>query len=296
MIFINIGFIGAGKVGKSLGIYLKKHCLTVAGYYSRSFESANNAANLTQSTAYISPDELTAGCDIIFITVNDDALPDVDAQIAALLRRKTWRCKVWLHTSGAHSSECLKNIKIAGGAVGSIHPLQSFSDPQISAKFLEKTFFTIEGTAQALLVIQEILNAADADYGQITVRQKALYHTGATVISNYLVTLLDFGMQCIETAGIDKKAVFSAVAPLIEGTLDNIKRYGTVKALTGPIVRNDAGTVAAQYDSIKKYLPEKTELYRILTIATIKMAENKRITLSDAQELKCLLKKENYDE
>ena len=39
-----IGFLGAGKVGTTLGRYFAEHSVEVAGYYSRSISSASEAA------------------------------------------------------------------------------------------------------------------------------------------------------------------------------------------------------------------------------------------------------------
>ena len=45
VISIKIGFIGAGKVGFSLGKYLKVNKITVTGYYSRNEDSSKESFN-----------------------------------------------------------------------------------------------------------------------------------------------------------------------------------------------------------------------------------------------------------
>ena len=40
---MKIGIIGAGKVGCSIGKYLKEHCFSVAGYCSKSKKSVEEA-------------------------------------------------------------------------------------------------------------------------------------------------------------------------------------------------------------------------------------------------------------
>ena len=44
---MRIGFIGAGKVGFTLGKYFREHGIEVTGYYSRSIQSASEAAEFT---------------------------------------------------------------------------------------------------------------------------------------------------------------------------------------------------------------------------------------------------------
>ena len=61
---LQIGFIGAGKVGKALGIYCKSHGLPVSGYYSRTVKSAQVAAALTDSRAATTLTALMEASDI----------------------------------------------------------------------------------------------------------------------------------------------------------------------------------------------------------------------------------------
>ena len=49
---MKVGFIGAGKVGFSLGKYFKEHGVDVTGYYSRLESSAQSAANFTKTKKY----------------------------------------------------------------------------------------------------------------------------------------------------------------------------------------------------------------------------------------------------
>lgn len=50
---MKVGFIGAGKVGFSLGKYLKSHGVDVVGYYSKTPESAKSAADFTETKVYV---------------------------------------------------------------------------------------------------------------------------------------------------------------------------------------------------------------------------------------------------
>lgn len=222
---MKIGFIGAGKVGKALGLYFKRHGLQTVGYYSRSPESAEKAARITGTVFFDSIKALASDCDLIFITAPDQALRDIDRQASALLRdRLINRDKIWLHVSGAYPSDCLTGIKSEGSPVGSMHPLQSFADPLTGAQLSEETFFGIEGMPEAVQAMKAILRETGGPYHDISTGQKPLYHAGACMISNYLVTLLESGMRLMEAAGMDRRTLFQAVRPLIDGTLNNIRQ------------------------------------------------------------------------
>ena len=71
-----IGFIGAGRTGCTLGKYLEGY-VTVAGYYSRTWQSADDAATFTQSRAFCDLETLVNSCDTIFITTPDGVISEV---------------------------------------------------------------------------------------------------------------------------------------------------------------------------------------------------------------------------
>ena len=65
-----IGFIAAGKTGRTLGRYLYACGLPIFGYFSRQANDAHSAANSTGSGSFVMR-EILDGSDIIFLTVPD---------------------------------------------------------------------------------------------------------------------------------------------------------------------------------------------------------------------------------
>ena len=192
---MKIGFIGAGKVGKALGLYFKSHGLAISGYYSRTAASAQEAAALTDSRPFATLKALADASDVVFITVPDQAIEEIDRQAAAIIRAYPVKPEItWVHVSGAHPSDCLAELKRESCAVGSMHPLQSFGEPVSSAARLSQVWFTVEGTEKAVRTAQDILTQTGGHYSLIRAEHKALYHAGACVVSNFLVTLLESGM------------------------------------------------------------------------------------------------------
>ena len=103
---MRIGFIGAGKVGFTLGKYFAVNGLDVAGYYSRNYKSAEEAAAFTCSEAFDSITRLAGICDIIFLTVTDGNIREV----AESLKRADISDRIICHCSGALSSEIFSDI------------------------------------------------------------------------------------------------------------------------------------------------------------------------------------------
>ena len=140
----------------------------------------------------------------------------------------------------------------------SLHPLQTFTrargPEQLDGAFaavtaetedaLEKGFW-LAGT----LGLQPFELADDA---------RPLYHAGAAIASNYLVTLHRVASELLRAAGAPPEAL----VPLMRRTIDNGFE------LTGPIERGDWDTVEAHRRAIRDAAPELEPLYDVLAEAT----------------------------
>ncbi len=89
---------------------------------------------------------------------------------------------------------------------------------------------------------------------------RPLYHAGAAIASNYLVTLHTVASELFRAAGAPPEAL----VPLMRRTIDNDFE------LTGPIERGDWKTVEAHRRAIRAARPELEPLYDVLAEATAK--------------------------
>jgi len=139
---MKIGFIGAGKVGFSLGKYFVDRGIYVIGYYSQHEESAEDAAHFTNTKAYRTPSELIADSDAIFITVPDTVIGTVYAQVKNMITNK-----IICHCSGAMTAEEAFPHHADCGARGySIHPLFPVSSKYDAHQGLTDAFFAWKET------------------------------------------------------------------------------------------------------------------------------------------------------
>lgn len=97
---MRVGFIGAGKVGFSLGKYLVSNNVTVTGYFSKSSKSAKLAADFTSTKAYSSLENILEDSDTVFLTVPDDIIGEVWENIRNLDIKNKKIC----HCSGSIAS------------------------------------------------------------------------------------------------------------------------------------------------------------------------------------------------
>ncbi|MEL6271814.1 MAG: NAD(P)-binding domain-containing protein, partial [Chloroflexota bacterium] len=139
---MNIGIVGAGKVGQTLAIAWQTVGITVSAIYSRTPQRANALAERVSSDTAIDPATVVAASDITFLTVPDDAIVSVAQNIVSQDIDCTGKAIV--HTSGAHSVNALAPLAEAGAVVGSLHPALPFADVETAVRAVRGATFAIE--------------------------------------------------------------------------------------------------------------------------------------------------------
>ncbi len=85
---------------------------------------------------------------------------------------------------------------------------------------------------------------------------RAAYHAAACLASNFLVVLEDAAERVGRTAGLTRNDLL----PLVRATVENWARLGP-EALTGPVVRGDASTLASHREALLARAPVLLTLY-----------------------------------
>ena len=276
-----ISFIGAGKVGSALGLYFKQKGFKIGGYYSKTYEHAQSAARLTESKAFTNIGELMNSSTMIWITIPDDALTSVAKEISLLDIPP--HVKAFVHTSGVHSAEVLQSIKDTGFPTYCAHPLMAFGETAESAQQLSETYFALDGAMDQVkqdddTYMTHFFEKLGNHTLYIEANKKELYHCAASVLSNYMVTLLNMAYEMFEASGMTKSEIKKATAPLLRSTLKNIAENDAMSdALTGAIKRGDRSTVEKHLAALEKYMPHKTTLYKELGKETMAMLNDDRM-------------------
>ena len=270
MIIIKFGFIGAGKVGFSLGKYLNENNIDVSGYYSKSQHSSKEAAIFTNTRQYNKLEDLIKNSDAIFITTPDNQIIDVWNEIKELPIKEKLIC----HCSGSISSEVFSNINNHGAYGYSIHPMFAISDKYNSYKNLSQAFITIEGHNKHIEYFKHLFSSLGNDVAIISKENKSLYHAASVTVSNLILGLINNAINYLEDCGFTKETAMKALYPLIEFNLKNIKEKGVIDSLTGPVERGDLVTVINHLDVLRE---EDKELYRLLSRNILKIAKVKNL-------------------
>lgn len=265
---MNIGFIGAGKVGVSLGKYLTEKSVTVSGYFSKSISSSQDAAAFTNSKCYLSIKQLVMESKIICITTNDDAIKSVWEAISTYALED----KIICHTSGSISSDVFVDIEKMGAYAYSIHPIYAFSDKYSSYKGLNNAYFSVEGSQKLLESVTDFITKLGNQVITINSDKKSLYHLANVMVSNMVLSTINIGCKLLFQCGVKEETAISALSPLILNNVENIINDGFIKSLTGPAERADYSTISNHLAVVPK---EYSELYKILTLNLLKIAKQK---------------------
>ncbi|WP_294909290.1 Rossmann-like and DUF2520 domain-containing protein [uncultured Ruminococcus sp.] len=267
---MNIGIIGAGKVGVSVGRYLKDNNIQISGFYDTDPDNAAFAAQFTNTDCFFDLEKLVKVSDTLFITTPDNVIGSMwDCIIKNNMSVKN---KILCHFSGALSSDVFTDSQSTGASVCSIHPMLAFSDKLTSYRIPANTFFAVEGDETAVSALKSLFETLGNAVCVIDKSKKSLYHTAASVLSNELVALLDMGYSLLEQCGFSRDDAVKATQNLVFGNVKSVLENGCVKALTGPVERNDLQTVKKHVNSLKG---EDRQIYILLAKRLVRLAKVK---------------------
>jgi predicted short-subunit dehydrogenase-like oxidoreductase (DUF2520 family) len=252
-----IGVIGAGRVGPVLAARL-----AAAGHRVRAVTAGSRPDRvraLLPEAAILPTAAAVAGTgpDLLLIAVPDDALAAVATGLGPLRPDQ-----VVAHTSGAHG---LAVLAPAGGRPLALHPAMTFTGEPADLDRLP-------GISYGVTAPDNLREYAAGLVGQLAGRvewvaepDRALYHAALAHGANHLVTLVAEAADRLRQAGVREPE--RLLAPLLTAALDNALRLGDA-ALTGPVARGDAGTVAGHLRVLAAAAPESVPAYRALARRT----------------------------
>jgi len=200
------------------------------------------AARLAQRGVELREDD----AELVLLCVPDTAIADT----AARIEPGTWVA----HVSGATPLAALAPHERRFG----LHPLQTFTRAR-GPEQLDGAWAAVTAeTAEARELGFELARLLGLEPFELAEEARPLYHAGAAIASNYLVTLHRVAADLLRAAGAPPEAL----VPLMRRTIDNGFE------LTGPIERGDWETVEAHRRAIRATRPELEPLYDVLAEAT----------------------------
>ena len=217
-VFESVRVVGRGRVGSAVSARLAERGLKVAD----------------------------DGADLVMLCVPDSAIESVARSVPV---------GPWVaHVSGATPLVALApHVRRF-----SVHPLQTFARAR-GAEQLDGAWAAVSAESdEAVSRAQWLARFLGLRPFPLSDADRVLYHAGAVVASNYLVTLYRSAARLLEAAG----APAEALIPLMLRTIQNGFE------LTGPIARGDWRTVEAHIEEIERRAPDLKPMYEALAAAT----------------------------
>jgi predicted short-subunit dehydrogenase-like oxidoreductase (DUF2520 family) len=222
-VFATVHIVGAGRAGGTIAARLVERDITVT--VGR---------------------EVDPEAELVLLAVPDAAI----AAVAQQVRSGPWIA----HVSGATTLASLDPHERRF----SVHPLQTLTlargPEQLDGAWAAVGTETDAARERARWLAETLglhwFEVADAD--------RALYHTGAVIGGNFLVTLYRAAARLLAEVGAPPEAIVPLMTRTIENGFD----------LTGPIARGDWSTVEAHLRALEERAPDLLPLYRVLADAT----------------------------
>jgi predicted short-subunit dehydrogenase-like oxidoreductase (DUF2520 family) len=265
---MDVAVIGAGRVGTALAVRLLDAGHRIVAISGRA-GTADRAARYLPGVP-IRPAPIAArGVEVVIIGTPDDLIEATASLLAG--ESAIGEGQTAIHLSGATSLGALSAPRVAGAEVLSVHPLQTFPDVDAALSRIPGSGIAVTALSEAGYVLGERL-ARDVGGRSFRLADEAkpLYHAAAVFASNYLVAITALADELFRDAGIPEPTEF--FLPLQRATLDNVATMGPAAALTGPAIRGDAGTVAANLEALAKHAPEAVPAYVALADVALQLA------------------------
>jgi predicted short-subunit dehydrogenase-like oxidoreductase (DUF2520 family) len=284
----DIAIIGTGTLGTHLGYTLSQKGHRIATLSDSHLSKAQESQQFIGQGEYVDDNRYAARHgQWIILTVPDDAIETVAKELAD--SDIGWQDKFVFHCSGLLTTESLNPLEKRCALVASIHPIQSFPQKKPDPKAFHDIFFGLEGKQEALELAIKVARQLGGKHFILEAQNKPLYHTACSIASNFLATLLDTATELLEQAGLTKSEASQALLPLVQGTLQNVKKFDAGNALTGPIARGDEITIARHLGALQEH-PELRDLYIKMAYRSLQIAKReKKMPEEKVKALKALL-------
>ena len=236
---LRIGIIGVGRAGSALGAALARAGHQIVAAHAVSDSSRERARTLVPEADLVPVEEVVARSDLVLLAVPDDAL-------AALARGLDFLPGQFVvHCSGRYGVGVLASAQARGALPLALHPAMTLTGTSLDVERLSGAPFGVTSAAPLRMAAEALVVEMGGEPVWIPEEARTVYHAALAHSANHLITLVASALELLEGAGVESPG--RLLAPLLQASLDNALRMG-YPALTGPVVRGDAQTVAAHID------------------------------------------------
>ena len=283
---LDVGVVGTGRVGSVIGAALRRAGHKVKACTAVSDISRLRAESLLPGVPIMSVGDTVARRDLILLTVPDDVLPALVEGLAATDAVSPGTFVV--HMSGRSGVQILEPLTQRGALPLALHPVMTFTGTSMDLSRLSGCPFGVTSPDDLRAVAEALVMEIGGEPVWVPEAQRLRYHAALAFGSNFMMTLVNQTVDLLTLAGIEDAATLAR--PLFHAALDNALRHSD-QAVTGPVVRGDAHTVAAHLAELAHNGPLVTDAYRALARLTADRAiASGQLSAADATRLMDILR------
>jgi predicted short-subunit dehydrogenase-like oxidoreductase (DUF2520 family) len=269
-----VAILGPGRVGTALAMGLRAAGHDVVAVAGRGATALERFRERLPGVPVLPAVEASAAGGLVVVAVPDDALEPLVRQVAAA--EGVGEGSHWVHVCGGQGTGVLRAARLAGAAIAACHPAQTFPDPDAGLAALPGCVWAVTAAEPDLVWARAFV--ADLGGRAVTVPEGArtLYHAALTVGANATAAVVALARDLLLGAGIADPQGF--LEPLVVAAGRNAAAAGAA-ALTGPVRRGDAGSVARHLEELGTVMPEAVEAY--VALSRLALGYARRAGLSD---------------
>src|SRR6202046_3142354 len=242
---LQVGVVGAGRAGTALAAALARAGHRVVAASAVSQESVRRIRTVLPGTAIRRPAEVLAAAARVLRPVPAHVLPGLVRGLAST--GVALEGRLLAHASGRHGLAVLEPAVRRGALPMALHPVMTFTGRGDDIDKLAGICFGVTAPEPLRAVAQALVLEMGGEPVFIAEDRRDLYHAALASAANHLVTLVLKAGDLLGQAGVDAPA--RMLGPLLSAALDNALRLGDA-ALTGPVARGDADTVASHVNPL----------------------------------------------
>jgi predicted short-subunit dehydrogenase-like oxidoreductase (DUF2520 family) len=245
---LNVGVIGVGRAGGPIAAALDRAGHKVVSAYAVSDVSRLRAESLIPSAQLKPLNEVVSDVDLVLLAVPDDVLPGL---VEGLSIAHVWQPGQFVvHLAGRYGVDVLASATAAGCLPLALHPVMTFTGTSVDLARLSACPFGVTAPDVLRPVAEALVVEMGGEPVWVPEEARLMYHAAIAHGANHLVSLVAEVMDLLRSAGIENPRTL--IEPMMRAALENSLDRGDA-ALTGPVSRGDAGTVAAHIAEISKH-------------------------------------------
>ncbi len=256
--------LGCGAVGSVLLPALRTHKVRIVAAWNRT-------PRTPQWRSGALPRAIREA-EMVILSVADAAIALLCAELVS--QRLIGPGQTVAHLAGALDLTALQPALLCGARIGSMHPLRAVPPGSRADAFAGATA-GIDGSddearGQLTALAQTLGMEPLAVSGS-----RALYHAAAVLAGGSLVALFAEAVRAFQSAtGATETEARTALLPLARGAFDTLASRTPAQAVTGPVPRGDAATLAAHLSSLEAHDSRTAALYRELAKLSLALARS----------------------